>query len=102
MNSIKYYTHGGVTYTGTNIHCTGESLRLENGKINSNMIRQEHIIIAIRKYQLIEVEGTVIDPITQVKLAQTQSGNARSGTKTLNILLVSYVRPTEICILWFR
>ena len=82
MNSIKYYTHGGVTYTGTNIHCTGESLRLENGKINSNMIRQEHIIIAIRKYQLIEVEGTVIDPITQVKLAQTQSGNARSGTKT--------------------
>ena len=46
------------------------------------MIRQEHIIISIRKYQLVEVEGTVIDPITQVKLAQTQNGNARSGTKT--------------------
>ena len=80
MNSIKIYTHGAVTYTGTNIHCTGESLRLESGEINSNMTRQEHIIISMRK--LIEIDGNVIDPIIQVKLAQTQNGNARAGTKT--------------------
>ena len=71
MNSIKIYTHGAVTYTSNNIHCTGESLRLESGEINSNMTRQEHIIISMRK--LIEIDGNVIDPIIQVKLAQTQN-----------------------------
>ena len=82
LNSIKFFTHGGVTYTGSNIHCTGQSLRLKNGDVNSNMMRQEHILIEIRNYQLIEVDGTVIDPINQVKLAEIQRGHAMNGLKT--------------------
>ena len=82
LNSIKFFTHGGVSYTGTNIHCTGQSLRLKNGEVNSNMMRQEHVIIEIRRYQLIEVDGIVIDPITQVKLAEIQRGFAKDGLKT--------------------
>ena len=82
LNSIKFFTHGGVSYTGTNIHCTGQSLRLKNGEVNSNMMRQEHLLIEIRRYQLIEVDGIVIDPITQVKLAEIQRGYAKNGLNT--------------------
>ena len=82
INSIKFYTHGSVTYTGTNIHCTGENLRLQNGEINEKMLRQVHILVEIRRYQLMEVDGYVVDPISQVKLGQTQNGNAQSGPKT--------------------
>ena len=46
------------------------------------MMRQEHILIEIRNYQLIEVDGTVIDPINQVKLAEIQRGFAKNGLKT--------------------
>ena len=34
----SFFTHGSVKYTGDNIECTGESLRLSNGQVNQNMI----------------------------------------------------------------
>ena len=82
MNSFQYYTHGSISYTNTNIHCTGEGLRLQNGEVNANMLRQEHVLIHIGQYQLIADDDTVIDPTSQIKLGQIQKGNARSGTKT--------------------
>ena len=36
---LKYFTHGSVTYSSTNIACEGEKFRRSDGKVTDNMLR---------------------------------------------------------------
>ena len=81
MNSISIYTHGEITYYGTNIGCKGETLRLANSKLNSGMIRQVHLLIELRSYDLMVIDNKVIDPVTQTALGSPKDEFSISGTR---------------------
>ena len=82
LTALSFYTSGGIKYTGSNIECTGQTLRLFNGELNKNMIQQHHLLIEIRSYDLMLVNDAVIDPMSQVKLGSPTKEFSQSGTKT--------------------
>ncbi len=60
MNQVSYstfFTHGSIKYTGDNIECTGQSLRLKNGEVNSNMLRQLKVEVKIQEVRVIIDRG---------------------------------------------
>ena len=82
LNSVTYYTHGSNTFSGTNIFCKGQSLRLINGIINSAMIRQEHLLIDLRLRDLMIIDEKVIEPTTQTALGRPEIEHSLSGATT--------------------
>ena len=82
LNSITFYTHGSNTFSGSNIYCNGQSLRLSNGLVNSGMIRQEHLLIELRSRDLMIIDGKVIDPSTQTALGKPEIEHSLSGSTT--------------------
>ena len=82
LNSITYYTHGSNTFSGSNIYCNGQSLRLSNGLMNSGMIRQEHLLIELRSRDLMIIDGKVVEPSTQTALGKPEIGYTISGATT--------------------
>jgi hypothetical protein len=65
LNYINMFTHGSIVMTGSNINCQGESLRMQNGKVNSNMLRSLHLTISIHKIDLTSARGKIIHPEAQ-------------------------------------
>lgn len=76
MNSItafNMFSHGSITFTGDNINCVGEPLRMANGKVNKNMLRSLHYLIGIHDTQLTAVDGDVLHPSAQTVIADDLS-----------------------------
>ena len=82
LNTFSAYTHGGVVYTGSNIGCRGESLRLLDGSLNSNMIRQMHFLLEVSERDLMVINTDVINPKDQTVLGPSTSGHAYSDATT--------------------
>jgi hypothetical protein len=82
INTFNSYTHGGVKYTGTNIGCTGETLRLLDGSLNSNMIKQDHYTIIVNEVDLMNINNEVLNPTTQTVLGPIATEHAYSGSTT--------------------
>ena len=78
INNIKSFSHGAVTFSGSNIACTGGEMRLENGDMNTNIIQQVHFRIQIVPTNLIIVKDEMIDPYTQITLWPFSAGYASS------------------------
>ena len=76
------FSHGSVSYTGSNIECTGGEMRLSDGSLNTNMIEQIHYAISIYPADLIQVDLEVLDPYTQTSLGIFNNGYAYSYSKT--------------------
>ena len=81
-NSFTSFTHGSVVYDGSNIACIGESLRLQNGNLNTNMMKQIHYLITISSIQLMEVKSDIIQPYKQTVLGHSSSGFSYSDHST--------------------
>jgi hypothetical protein len=81
-NSFSSFTHGSVVYDGSNIACIGESLRLQNGNLNTNMMKQKHYLITINEIQLMEVKSDIIQPYKQTVLGHSSAGFSYSGHTT--------------------
>ena len=81
-NVFTSFTHGSVTYDGSNIACIGESLRLHNGNLNTNMMKQVHYLITINVIQLMEVKSDIIQPYKQTVLGHSASGFSYSDHST--------------------
>ena len=69
LNYLTYVEKGSIQLTGTNIHCTGEPLRMADGRVNHNMLKTQHIIVHIHKLNLTVTRGPVIHPDSQVTIA---------------------------------
>ena len=82
QNTLKTFTHGSVTFDGTNIACTGGELRLEVGTMNTNMIQQVHYNIKVFPTKLIISNSEVIDPYTQINLGPLSLGYSTSSATT--------------------
>ena len=82
INSFSSLSHGSVKYNGDNVECTGDSLRLSDGSVNSNMIRMEHYLIEISQNDLMHVKDSVVNPYSQTKLGDFSSGHSYSKSKT--------------------
>ena len=82
LNTLKTFTHGSVTFDGTNVACTGGELRLEAGVMNTNMIQQLHYKIEVSSSKLIISNKEVIDPYTQINLGPLSLGYSTSSTMT--------------------
>ena len=82
LNTFSAYTHGGVVYTGSNIGCRGESLRLLDGLLNTNMIRQMHFLLEVSEIDLMVINTEVISPKDQIVLGPSASGHAYSDAST--------------------
>ena len=78
INNIKAFSHGSVSFSGSNIACTGGEMRLDNGDMNTNMLQQIHFRIQITPTNLIIVKDEVIDPYTQITLGPFSAGYAGS------------------------
>ena len=59
----------------------GESLRLENGNLNTNVMKQIHYRITINAIQLMEVESDIIQPYKQTVLGHSSSGFSYSSLR---------------------
>ena len=82
VNTFTSFTHGSVKYDGSNIACLGESLRLQDGRLNLNMIKQIHYSITIIEIQLMEIGPNVIQPYKQTVLGHSSNGVSHSGHST--------------------
>ena len=82
VNSFTSFTHSSVKYDGSNIACLGESLRLQNGNLNLNMMKQIHYIITINAIQLMEVKFDIIEPYKQTVLGHSSVGFSYSDHST--------------------
>ena len=76
------FSHGSVSYTGSNIACTGGEMRLSDGSLNTDMIQQVHYSISIYPADLIQVDHEILDPYTQTSLGMFDNGFAYSYSKT--------------------
>lgn len=83
VNLISVFTHGSITYTGANIDCTGQALRLKNGKINSNMVRQAQIQVKVTVARLINDDNDIILPARQVVIGKASVGHGKIDTATV-------------------
>ena len=79
---ISIFVHGSVSYSGTNIACTGGEMRLADGSLNTNMIKQEHYSISISPIDLIQVDYEILDPYSQTSLGLFTNGYAHADVKT--------------------
>ena len=82
LSSFSFYTHGSIKYSGTNIECTGTQMRLSDGNINDNLIRQEHLLIEIRSHELMIMHGKVIEPTNQIDLGFTRDEFSQDGPRS--------------------
>lgn len=65
LNYVNMFTHGSIEMTGNNINCQGVPLRMQNGKINNNMLRSVHLTISVHKIELTSARGKIIHPEAQ-------------------------------------
>ena len=79
LSSLSFYTHGAIKYSGTNIECTGTQMRLSDGNINDNLIRQEHLLIEIRSHDLMIIHDKFIEPTNQIELGFTKDEFSQDG-----------------------
>ena len=82
LSSISFYTHGAIKYTGTNIQCVGTQMRLSDGTINDNLIRQEHLLMEIRSHDLMIIHDKVIEPTNQIELGFTREEFSQDGQRS--------------------
>jgi hypothetical protein len=75
INLFGFYSHGSVTYSGTNIACVGENLRLSNGQINGNMIQKFFFQVRISSEELTISSGDVILPRHQTVIGRVRDGH---------------------------
>ena len=73
LNRVKFFTHGSISYDGSNIHCNGQPMRLANGKVNQHMLRVVHLQIKLQQVGLkvddnavYTAEGHYLGPATQL------------------------------------
>ena len=65
LNYVNMFTHGSIEMTGSNINCQGKSLRMQDGKVNNNMLRSLHLTISVHKIDLTSARGKIIHPEAQ-------------------------------------
>ena len=85
MGGVTFFSifiHGSVTYSGTNIACTGGEMRLSDGNLNTNMLRQNHYAISISPIELIQVDHELLDPYSQTSLGLFTYGYSHVDAKT--------------------
>ena len=82
VNSFSTFTHGGVKFNGANIACTGQTLRLSDGSLNSNMMRQVHFSLTITEINLMQIEDEIIQPYSQTVLGAASNEYAYAGSST--------------------
>ena len=87
INHLSWFTHGSVKMDGDNIQCTGEPLRLHNGQVNKNMIRQVIQEITIQQIQLIIENDEVLLQSGEVV------GKAKKGVGTVDTKTVIWTSP---------
>ena len=86
MNSItsfNFFTHGSISYTGTNINCVGQSLRMANGNVNKNMMKSLHYLIGIHTLHLTAINGDVLYPGAQTIIAPDTTDHGQYKTSTI-------------------
>ena len=83
INYVKGFTHGGVSYSTTNVYCVGDVLTLDNGMAVSNMMKEEHMKIEIQEIKLINNDGNVIYPLHQTKIGLEEEGYGYVETSTI-------------------
>ena len=83
ISSFGHFTHGGVTYTGSNIACQGEKLRLKQGILNDSMMKKDYYLIDIHHVELMVVDGFVIIPNTQTELGNINTEHAQYGIQSI-------------------
>ena len=54
-------------------------MRLSDGTINDNLIRQEHLLLEIRSYDLMIIHDKVIEPTIQIELGFTREEFSQDG-----------------------
>ena len=87
MNHISWFSHGSVKFDGDNIECQGQSIRLHNGQINKNMIRQVIQEVKIQKVQII------VDNNQALLQSGEVIGNAYNGYGTVDAKSVIWTAP---------
>ena len=80
---IRAFTHGGVWYTGTNIQCEGGAIYLDDGRLNTNMLREVHLNILVNEITLIDDNGDAINPAHQSLIGKISVGHGRIEDKTV-------------------
>ena len=82
VNIVKFFTHGAVTYSGTNVACTGQSLRLLDGRINDNMIRWVQWSITLQEIE-VKIDGSQVFMPNGHALGQVVDAGGRDNLDTV-------------------
>ena len=106
LSYVNMFTHGSIEMTGSNINCQGESLRMQNGKVNSNMLRSLHLTISVHKIDLTSARGKIIHPEAQTIVgSETKDHGKFKGStiiwhkidpKECNLLFVADMQFTSV------
>ena len=80
---VKAFTHGGVWYTGTNIDCVGGAIYLDDGRLNTNMVREIHLNILVNKITIINDNGDAINPAHQSSIGKVSDGHGKIEDRTV-------------------
>ena len=83
ITSFNFFTHGSISYTGNNIACVGEPLRMQNGKVNQNMLKSLHYTVAIHTIHLTAMNGVIVYPQSQTTLAADDASHGYFQSTTV-------------------
>ena len=81
VNYIDYFTHGSVKFSTDNVACMGESLRLKNGDVVSNMLRRVSLQVRVHK-EVMHVRKGRVATKGGVMVGYANQGVGKSGTST--------------------
>ena len=82
INHLAWFTHGSVKFDGSNIQCVGEPLRLMDGQVNQNMIRQITQAVKIQRIDLM-VDGDEVLTQAGVVLGPEKEGTGMVDMETV-------------------
>ena len=82
VNLRRIMLLGSIKYTGTNIECTGQKLRMSNGQITDNMIKQIELQIIVQKVELM-VDGDEVYKLTGEQIGREADGEGKHNLQTV-------------------
>ena len=106
LNYFNMFTHGSIEMTGNNIICQGAPLRMQNGKMNNNMLRSLHFTISVHKIELTSARGNMIHPEAQTIVGSENDDHGMFKASTIvwhkidpkecNLLFVGNMQLTSV------
>ena len=82
MTIVRYFTHGSIQYSTTNIACQGEPLRRKDGQVTANMLREVQLQIIVKRVPVMVV-NKVVTTMEGHSLGAMKNGHGQDRTATV-------------------